>query len=55
MATPARPRRRTIFGHGLPCITAAILQDGRREGYWGLGGKRERADRVGGRLKISNP
>lgn len=39
-------------GCGIP---PAILQDGRREGHWGLVGMRERADRAGGRLKISSP
>jgi signal transduction histidine kinase/ligand-binding sensor domain-containing protein len=38
-------------GCGIP---PAILQDGRREGHWGLVGMRERADRAAGRLKISS-
>jgi signal transduction histidine kinase len=35
-------------------IAPTILQDGRREGHWGLIGMRERAGRAGGRLKISS-
>jgi signal transduction histidine kinase/ligand-binding sensor domain-containing protein len=35
-------------------IAPAILQAGRREGHWGLVGMRERAERAGGRLKISS-
>jgi signal transduction histidine kinase len=38
-------------GCGIP---PAILQDGRREGHWGLIGMRERAGRAGGRLRISS-
>ena len=35
-------------------ITPAILQDGRREGHFGLIGMRERAGKAGGRLKVSS-
>ena len=36
-------------------IDPAILEDGGREGHWGLVGMRERADKAGGRLKIWSP
>jgi signal transduction histidine kinase len=33
-------------------IDPPIVEEGRREGHWGLVGMRERAEKMGGRLKI---
>lgn len=42
----------TDDGVGMP---GAVLQDGGREGHWGLAGMRERAAAIGGALQIATP